>query len=165
MQVDVAEAARILGISHDAVRARIRRGTLEAVKEGGTWRVMVPDDTDTTETGHATTADSSPDALIDQLQGEVAYLRSELTAARQQAAAERERADVLQREALDRLQSMIPLALGPPGSPESHETGTTHTGTPLTDTTTTGTRHDATEGRERHKTPGLIGWLRQLFRP
>jgi hypothetical protein len=37
--VTVPEAARILDVSTDAVRARLRRGTLEGVKVAGAWHV------------------------------------------------------------------------------------------------------------------------------
>jgi len=37
--VAVPEAARILGVSTDAVRSRLRRGTLEGVKVAGEWHV------------------------------------------------------------------------------------------------------------------------------
>ena len=84
--------------------------TLEARKEGGTWRVMIPRDTgqdaDRIPTGHDTTPDPPPAGLISQLQSEVDYLRSELTAALRTAERERERADVLQREALQRLEAL-----------------------------------------------------------
>lgn len=39
--VGVADAARALGISPDAVRGRIRRGTLDAEKVGGRWLVYL----------------------------------------------------------------------------------------------------------------------------
>lgn len=56
----VAEAAAALGITSDAVRARIRRGKMHGEKRGGAWFVFVPDterpDSDTTE----------PDELIDR---------------------------------------------------------------------------------------------------
>ena len=45
--LDVATAARRLGITEDAVRKRIHRGKLTAVKVENQWRVVV----DTTETG------------------------------------------------------------------------------------------------------------------
>jgi hypothetical protein len=168
--VPVAEAAARLGITSDAVRARIRRGKLQAVKRENVWHVIMPaaslrtersdettdatkPDSDTTGRDNDATEPAADDALIDRLQGEndylrsvvmaaydqdttgapdarliskleseVAYLREELTAARQQAAAERERADVLQREALQRLEGLIPIALGPPGSFLTNET-------------------------------------------
>ena len=44
-KTDLETAARILGISVDAVRKRIKRGKLEAEKdESGRWRVLLPDE-------------------------------------------------------------------------------------------------------------------------
>src|SRR5215204_1285929 len=40
-RVTVQEAARLLGISEGAVRARIHRGTLETAREGGTVYVRI----------------------------------------------------------------------------------------------------------------------------
>jgi len=40
--VDVTTAAELLGISEEAVRARIRRGKLVAEKVGALWRVHIP---------------------------------------------------------------------------------------------------------------------------
>jgi len=40
--VDVTTAAELLGISEEAVRARIRRGKLAAEKVGALWRVHLP---------------------------------------------------------------------------------------------------------------------------
>lgn len=40
--VDVTTAAEVLGISEEAVRARIRRGKLDAEKVGALWRVHLP---------------------------------------------------------------------------------------------------------------------------
>ena len=38
----IADAARLLGVSENAVRKRIRRGTLPARKEGDRWLVAIP---------------------------------------------------------------------------------------------------------------------------
>lgn len=76
--VSVGEAARRLGLSPDAVRGRIRRGTLEAEKRDGAWYVTMPaEDTDSPETVHdsppvgepvATAVDLSPlVSLVDDL--------------------------------------------------------------------------------------------------
>ncbi len=44
--VEIAEAARRMGISKDAIRRRIQRGTLTAFKSNdGRWLVLVPADT------------------------------------------------------------------------------------------------------------------------
>jgi hypothetical protein len=77
----VAEAAQAFGISHDAVRSRLRRGTLEGHKVGDEWRVTLPADRQPTgnvspqqaATGSPTGNDLSPlvdhiAALEDQLQ-------------------------------------------------------------------------------------------------
>lgn len=39
--MSIAEAARLLGASPEAVRKRVRRGTLEAYKLDGEWRVVL----------------------------------------------------------------------------------------------------------------------------
>jgi uncharacterized protein (DUF3084 family) len=50
--IDVLEAARRLGITPDAVRARLRRGTLEGYRDNtGNWRIVSND----------TTADTTPE--------------------------------------------------------------------------------------------------------
>jgi hypothetical protein len=64
---DVLEAARRLGITPDAVRARLRRGSLEGYRDNtGNWRIVSNDTTgdttlealrhDTDTTRHDTTA-------------------------------------------------------------------------------------------------------------
>lgn len=57
--VDVAEAARRLNVSHDAIRSRLRRGTLEGEKRGGTWYVTLPADADGAP-GQASGQDTTP---------------------------------------------------------------------------------------------------------
>lgn len=112
--VDTAAAAQRLGITEDAVRARIRRGTLRGEKVGAVWQVRLPtgatpdheparhDTTDRRETRR----DPEPDALAEQLRSEVDYLREQLATTLRQMGAERERADVLQREALGRIEAL-----------------------------------------------------------
>jgi hypothetical protein len=67
-RLNAREAAEALGISVDAVRMRVRRGTLEAERDAN-GRLHVWVDTD----------DPQPDsrALISQLRDEIAYLREE----------------------------------------------------------------------------------------
>jgi excisionase family DNA binding protein len=78
----VSEAAKVLGISAEAVRSRIKRGTMPSVKEGSTVYVLLEADQATTEHSPDTdqTAARSPsdnDALISQMRDEIAYLREE----------------------------------------------------------------------------------------
>lgn len=157
-RLTVQEAAARLGVTPDAVRARIRRGTIDAVKEDGVYVVLLPHDAQQDTDATATASDTTDDALIDQLRSEVEYLRSELTAARIQAEKERERADVLQREALQRIEGLIPIALGPtvdrhdgdtPGSPES--------ASPITDDVGHGQGQDSASGGTWGR---LWRWLR-----
>jgi hypothetical protein len=75
----VSEAAEILGISAEAVRGRIRRGTLPVEREGARVYVLlekVPEDRTTTDQ-HRTTADQPndrTDLLIAELQDRVRSL-------------------------------------------------------------------------------------------
>jgi hypothetical protein len=69
--VDVAEAARELGISTDAVRKRIARGSLESDRPNGS--VLVWLDGGGTEAGRETQVDGEP--LVESLRDQVAYLR------------------------------------------------------------------------------------------
>jgi len=79
--VSVAEAAHALGISHDALRSRLRRGTLEGFKDGDEWRVVLPADRQPTgnappqqaATGRPTGNDLSP--LVDLIERQAAELQ------------------------------------------------------------------------------------------
>ena len=73
--VDVPTAARILGISTDAVRSRCQRGTLDAAKGAdGQWRIHLPD---------GTRPEGTPDAqdvtaeLVTALRDHVSTLKTE----------------------------------------------------------------------------------------
>jgi len=154
--VDVATAAQLLGISEEAVRARIRRGKLRAEKVGALWRVHLPDgepvgtqtrppqpSRDTTSrhtTEHTTQHNTESSELVDHLRGEVTYLRERLEEAdrqrgylQQQLESERQRSDVIQ-------------ALGA-GTPS--ETATNAVGSP----------------RTNENTPtGVVAWVKRLWR-
>ena len=135
--VTVQEAAKLLDTTVDAVRARIRRGTLEGFKVENTWRVYVPAEEmvqseasePTVDQQSETVADShASDALVEHLQGEVIYLRDRLEEAErerervlQRMADERERFDVIHRTALDRIEALA-ARVEAPESPESDET-------------------------------------------
>ncbi len=95
---------------------RLQRGTLAGEKIAGVWRVAavaLPADTAPTgqspvdqqdTTGQRRDTDRPADsALVEQLRSENEDLRAELSARSRELAAERERADVLMREALGRI--------------------------------------------------------------
>ena len=85
--VDVAEAARELDISTDAVRKRIARGSLLSEREDGGVRVWLDDGG--TEAGRE--AQVEREALVEELREQVHYLRSILNEEREA----RRRADTI----------------------------------------------------------------------
>ena len=76
------EAAAILGISKDAVRKRIKRGTLDAFKDSsGRWQINLSDNDRTI--GQDESADKTDDKAdmsgrVQALQDEISFLRKEL---------------------------------------------------------------------------------------
>ncbi len=112
----VAEAAEVLGLSAEAVRGRIRRGTLPVEREGGKLYVLLEhgDEDRTTADQSRTTADQPTDrtdALIATLEGQIEDLREQVRSERQ-AHAEARR---LLAAALER----IPPQLEPPEAPQT----------------------------------------------
>lgn len=112
----LAAAADRLGIAYDTARKRVGAGTLAGVRRGGRWYVRLPeperfpdakpDDSGPIPDRPGTAPGGHPDArdrLIAALEGEVGYLRDQLDHSRRELAAERERFDVLHREALARI--------------------------------------------------------------
>jgi hypothetical protein len=85
--LDVGEAARELGISTDAVRKRIARGSLRSDREDGHVRVWL--DVGGTEAGREIQVDS--EALVEVLQSHISDLRGQLEAEREA----RRRADTI----------------------------------------------------------------------
>ena len=71
----VAEAAEVLQLSAEAVRSRIKRGSLQSAKDGNTVYVLL--DAEQARPPPAQTSDQTM-ALIASLQDQVAYLRGEL---------------------------------------------------------------------------------------
>jgi len=112
-------AAERLGITPDAVRARLRRGTLSGERVEGDWHVFLPRDTtprddrhdaDTTATvdrhDSDTTRPDRTEELIAAQREEIHYLREQLDHSRRELATERERFDIIHREALGRIQAL-----------------------------------------------------------
>lgn len=135
--LSVAEAAAALGVSTDAIRKRLSRGTLEGEKVDGQWHVLLPDDAPDTdappsETRHATSQDMSGQASetriadlqatiedlrsrLDWAQDEQSSLRATLADVITQAAEDRRRADTLQalnQRAQDRIRELEALTAG-----------------------------------------------------
>ena len=85
LRLTVPEAAEVLGVTVDAVRGRIRRGTLDSERESGTVYVWVERAESyrprPSETGRGPSPDQSE--LVGELRGRVEDLREQLQAERQ----------------------------------------------------------------------------------
>jgi hypothetical protein len=108
----VSEAAEILGISAEAVRGRVRRGTIPVEREGGTVYVLI-EGTESNRTigDQSRTTDDRPsdrtDLLIAELQDRVRSL---------------EEANRENRRIIAALTSRIPAIEAPAETPEASET-------------------------------------------
>jgi DNA-binding Lrp family transcriptional regulator len=110
VRLKVAEAAGELGISAEAVRSRVKRGTLRSIKEGGTVYVLLPapvEDDQTTTGRDQADAPTEPEhdraddqtstrldlreELVESLLDQVAYMREQLAEEREA----RRRADTI----------------------------------------------------------------------
>jgi hypothetical protein len=111
----VAEAAEILGISAEAVRGRIRRGTLPVERDGGTVYVLLEGD------DHARTTADQPRTTADQPGDRTDLLIAEL----QDRVRSLEEANRENRRLLAAALERIPPQLeAPPEPAESPETAT-----------------------------------------
>jgi hypothetical protein len=139
-RVPVIEAAGALGITPDAVRARLRRGTLPK-EEGPDGETLVVLDADTMRQVDDTTTDTT--ALVESLREQVSYLK-ETVAKRDE---EIRRRDHLLAAALER----IPAIEAPPDTPsDSRES-------PVTDDEG---RVDSEAPPEQEKP---VSWWRRMF--
>ena len=119
-RVTVAEAARILDTTGEAVRSRIKRGTLQSVKEKNTVYVLLTSDQtppehqlDSDQTTDQSPSDST--ALISAKDETIATLREQLEAERQGHAETRR----LLLEALTKIPAAIEAPSEAPGAPET----------------------------------------------
>ena len=103
-RLTVHDAARRLGVSEDAVRMRVKRGTLSSDKEGGRLYVLLDIEPTTDRT----------DELIEELKGRVHSLEYQLG---QEREANREN-----RRIIAALTSRIPAIEAPPDERESPQT-------------------------------------------
>jgi hypothetical protein len=110
--IPLRDAAAHLGISENAVRKRITRGTLQAHKVDGAWRVVVDGYPAATPEPAADQAAATPSnqppamdqtALVEQLQREVERLWEEIEARRESERDLRRLLDQEQQLALQRL--------------------------------------------------------------
>jgi len=111
-KLTVPEAAEALGISGDAVRSRIKRGTLPTVREGGRVFVVLGG-TDRLSTQAQPTNPPSTDLLYQEMSERIRYLERQVEEEREA----RRRADTL----LARLMDRMPELEAPREAPEASE--------------------------------------------
>jgi excisionase family DNA binding protein len=77
-RLTVDQAADQLGVTVDAIRSRVKRGTIEHVREGG--RVYIVLGADQARPGHNqyTAQDASPGELVEELRERVRYLERQV---------------------------------------------------------------------------------------
>jgi hypothetical protein len=115
-RVTVQEAARVLGITEGAVRARIYRRTLKTEREGGTVYVRIDDDDTMNERAEQS-------ELVRTLREYNTSLERQLNAEREA----RRRADTIivqLTQATAALAARVPELAAPPEAPEAPETAT-----------------------------------------
>jgi excisionase family DNA binding protein len=110
-RVTVSEAAEQLGITAEAVRMRIKRGTLRSERQAGRVFVLLGHDQPTEQ---PIDRPDEPNTLISQMQGRIDSLERQL-----EEAAERDREN---RRIIVALTSRIPAIEAPPAKRESPET-------------------------------------------
>jgi hypothetical protein len=113
----VPEAAEALGITADAVRSRIKRGTVPTVREGG--RVFVVLGAADRPTAQAKPADQTgEERLYREMQERIRYLERQVEEERES----RRRADTLLAQLMQRIPELEAPAEAPPEARESTET-------------------------------------------
>jgi len=81
-EMTILEAAARLGVSENAVRKRIRRGSIEARKDGERWVVTIDENDQvfgSDEPGRGED-DADRDLLLDQLFREIEFLQGQIAA-------------------------------------------------------------------------------------
>jgi hypothetical protein len=125
-RLTVKEAADALGISSEAVRTRIQRGTLKSIHEHGrVWVVLDPD-----ETRSNTDRTTDQTELVGELRARVAFLEGHLKIRTE----ENRRKDHLLAAALERIPS-IEAPSEERGSPETDAAGRPDTSAPTQEQT------------------------------
>ncbi len=137
-RLTVSEAAGALGISAEAVRSRLKRGTLRSVKDDATVYVLLE-----TDQSRPDTAQTPPDPdqtydqseLVAQLRDEIAFLRDQ----------------VRRQQEITAQQAVTMRALTAPGEPEASEGATPQPG------------REAAEEPAQPRPPAALPWWRRIF--
>ncbi len=116
----VSEAAEILGVSVEAVRGRIKRGTLEAERtEEGVLVYLAAGQSPTGRDQSTDQARPAPNSeLVEELRDRISYLERMLEEEREARTEERLRHDTLMAELMRHI-PQIEAPQEPPGAPET----------------------------------------------
>lgn len=159
----VPEAAEVLGISPEAVRARIHRGTLLKEKApDGTVYVRF-DAVQSQPNGHSTD-DKTPDqsTMEEVLREQVAYLREQLDREREARTEERRRQDTIiaqLTQANAALAGRIPELESPSVVRNGHEATPNNSEGASPQSDTVGPQMDAQENEETARKPWWVRWF------
>jgi DNA-binding Lrp family transcriptional regulator len=158
-RLTVSEAADALGISAEAVRGRIKRGTIAHERDG--YRVFVNLDADQTATDHDQGGDQSTDQarpveLVEVLRDQLSYIREQLEQEREA----RRRADgiIAQLAQSNEEQARTIRAIEAPGSPQDAQHEGQETTAPGPERSTTPDSEATGEGNIERR-----GWWRRFF--
>ncbi len=144
----VPEAAKVLGISPEAVRNRLSRGTLDSVKENGSVFVLLKTDT-------SRHADGTPEDISGESGGLISAKDETIRVLREQLEAERE-ANRENRRIIAGLVQRVPEIEAPRKAPESPRTSAEESGNQEGQATSGGAQ-EATESPDRRS------WWRRWF--
>jgi len=143
-KVTVTEAAQLLGLSAEAVRSRVQRGTLKSTKEKGTVYVLLDADQahpngheSATQTDARARLDGDQTRYIASLEGQIEWFRREV-----------ERKDTIIMTMAQRIPELEPAKEAAPKPRDGHETASKDRGDG---------DDDAPQSRER------CSWWHRLF--
>ncbi len=142
-RVTVAQASEILGVTVEAVRGRIKRGTLDHERHSGTVYVLL--DADQTPTGLQPDDDQTTDRLRSESDALTSELRDRLRYVEEQLEAEREAHAESRRLLLAALEKIPPAIEAPREARESPVSP----GPSDTPTSAPGEAHGEAEGTQR----------------
>ncbi len=112
-RLSVYQAAEALGVTVDAVRGRIKRGTIEHERDGNRVYVILAADESGTGRDQPNDQYGESGALISQLRDENIYLRDE----------NRRKDEIIMQQAMTMRQLSAPPSQEPPEAPETVEHG------------------------------------------
>lgn len=119
-RVHISEAAELLGVSKDAVRMRIRRGTMRSEKVNDRVYVWVNVDQERDQDTVHPQAQVEPSEMVEELRDRIAYLERQVEAERKARAEESRELRRLLAGLIERVPQLEPPA-EPQGSQESRE--------------------------------------------